>query len=200
MTNSNQPPTIRDLRVRWIMAKMEADPAFDHLRREGAQLIPGHGRSDARVVIVGATPSHQDALVGRPFSGPMHRFLDVFLAKADLKRADVWTTLVAKYRPSVEKPPTFEEVKQSKAWLRAEIDALDPQVVVLLGVLPLSTFFPSARMSVVQGRAILAGNRKYVAMPNPRVVVGDLDSRRRFDTGAVTIRHLSDQPRFLAQV
>lgn len=182
-------------RLQVVMTRTRTDPVFDALRDAGSVFIPGMGHTAARVMVVGAVPSGCDVEEGRPFSGAAGMFLEELLAGAGLNRAGVWLSLVHKYEPRAVQPPTFDELVRSKEWLRQEVAVLDPDVVVLFGVLALSTFFPAARMSVVHGRAILTPRRKFVPLSNLATAVGERGLRRDVGRDFKVVGHLADVPR-----
>ena len=59
------------------------------LYRRGTQTVFGEGRPDARVMLVGEQPGHEEDRAGRPFVGPAGRLLDRALAAAAIARDDV---------------------------------------------------------------------------------------------------------------
>lgn len=191
-----------------VMHRTKMDPAFERLRLAGSEFVAGDGYAGARVMVVGSVPSAHDVAEGRPFSGPAGELAEQMLRSVGLGRARVWSTLTHKYMPSATQPPTFKELRAAKFWLEMELMALDPDVVVLFGVQPLTTFFPGARMSTVQGRTIIVRQREahsqlprertFVALSNPTVALRDRAMRTRIGEGMQTVRHLVDVPRDFA--
>lgn len=193
MYKARNPQHLR-ARLQVVMTRTRTDPAFDALRDACSIFIPGLGHPAARVMVVGAVPNGCDVEEGRPFGGPAGELLGELLSRAGLNRAEVWTSLVHKYQPRIEQPPTYMELVQSKVWLRHEVQVLDPDVVVLFGVLALSTFFPTARLSTVHGRAILTPRRKFVSFPNLATVLGERTLRSDVSREFRTVAHLVDEP------
>jgi DNA polymerase len=77
---------------------------------------------------------------GRPFVGPAGAVLNKALAAAGIDRNDVYVTNIVKHfkweprgKRRLHKKPNTLEVGACRPWLEAEIRAVKPQIVVLLG-------------------------------------------------------------------
>jgi DNA polymerase len=110
------------------------------LYRNATQAVFGGGSRDARVVLVGEQPGDQEDKTGQPFVGPAGRLLDKALLAAGIDRERVYITNAVKHfkfeergKRRIHKTPSRTEVVSCRPWLLAELDALDPGVVVLLG-------------------------------------------------------------------
>jgi uracil-DNA glycosylase family protein len=112
------------------------------LWRTGTQTVFGEGGREAEVVFVGETPGDQEDRQGRPFVGPAGRLLDEALQEAGIDRSHIYVTNVVKHfkwEPlgrgdrRLHKKPSDAEIKACKPWLEAEIEALQPRVLVCLG-------------------------------------------------------------------
>jgi uracil-DNA glycosylase len=112
------------------------------LWRTGTQTVFGEGGREAEVVFVGETPGDQEDRQGRPFVGPAGRLLDEGLQEAGIDRSHIYVTNVVKHfkweplgrgERRLHKKPSDAEIKTCKPWLEAEIEALQPRVLVCLG-------------------------------------------------------------------
>jgi uracil-DNA glycosylase len=110
------------------------------LYRNATQAVFGGGSRDAKVVLVGEQPGDQEDKTGQPFVGPAGRLLDKALVAAGIDRERVYITNAVKHfkfeergKRRIHKTPSRTEVVSCRPWLLAELDALDPGVVVLLG-------------------------------------------------------------------
>jgi uracil-DNA glycosylase family protein len=106
----------------------------------GTQTVFGEGSAKARVMMVGEQPGDREDLQGRPFVGPAGAVLDKALAAAGIARADVYVTNIVKHfkweprgKRRLHKKPNAIEISACRPWLEAEINAVKPQIVVLLG-------------------------------------------------------------------
>ena len=110
------------------------------LWKRATQTAFGEGRPDARVVLVGEQPGHEEDLEGRPFVGPAGRLLDRALEAAGIARDDVYVTNVVKHfkwdprgKRRIHAKPNRADIAACLPWLHAELDVVSPDVVVCLG-------------------------------------------------------------------
>lgn len=102
--------------------------------RAGAHcVVPGEGRRDAAVMLIGEGPGAQEDLQGRPFVGPAGELLTRMLRAIQLEREDVYICNVVKCRPPGNRAPTPEEAAACLPFLRAQVALLRPKIIVLLG-------------------------------------------------------------------
>lgn len=106
----------------------------------GTQTVFGEGCENARVMMIGEQPGDKEDIQGRPFVGPAGVVLDKALAAAGIDRKDVYVTNIVKHfkweprgKRRLHKKPNALEISACRPWLEAEINAIKPQVVVLLG-------------------------------------------------------------------
>jgi uracil-DNA glycosylase family protein len=111
-----------------------------HLWRGTTQAVFGEGLKRARVMLVGEQPGDKEDLAGKPFVGPAGRELDRGLEAAGIDRADAYVTNVVKHfkfeergRRRIHQTPKRFEIDACKPWLAAELEAVEPDAVMLLG-------------------------------------------------------------------
>jgi uracil-DNA glycosylase family protein len=104
------------------------------------QTVFGAGPADARIMLVGEQPGDREDLEGHPFVGPAGKLLDRALEAAGLARRAVYVTNAVKHfyfeprgKFRLHKRPPAVAVKACRPWLSAEVEVLEPEVVVLLG-------------------------------------------------------------------
>jgi uracil-DNA glycosylase family protein len=106
------------------------------------QTVFGAGSPSADLMLVGEQPGDQEDKAGAPFVGPAGRLLDKALVAAGIDRDNVYVTNAVKHfkftlsergKRRIHKTPSRTEVVACRPWLLAELDAVDPDVVVLLG-------------------------------------------------------------------
>jgi DNA polymerase len=112
------------------------------LYEDASQAVFGDGPPAARLMLVGEQPGDREDLAGEPFVGPAGKLLDKALLQAGVERSPVYVTNAVKhfkFTPSergtrrIHKTPSRTEVVACRPWLFAELEAVDPAVVVLLG-------------------------------------------------------------------
>jgi uracil-DNA glycosylase len=111
-----------------------------HLWRGATQTVFGEGLKRARVMLVGEQPGDKEDLAGKPFVGPAGRELDKGLEAAGIARDQAYVTNVVKHfkfeergRRRIHQTPKRHEIEACRPWLDAELEAVDPEALVLLG-------------------------------------------------------------------
>ena len=108
----------------------------------GTQTVFGEGDPHAELMLVGEQPGDKEDVAGEPFVGPAGALLDKALAEAAIDRSRIYLTNVVKHfkwKPAprgkrrIHQKPNAEEARACRPWLDAELDAVQPSVVVLLG-------------------------------------------------------------------
>jgi DNA polymerase len=113
--------------------------------------VPGEGDPDTEVVFVGEGPGFNEDREGRPFVGRAGGLLVQLLGSIGWQRDDVFITNVVKCRPPDNRDPQPDEIAACAPYLRRQLEALDPAVVVTLGRYSMGTFMPGARIGQVHG-------------------------------------------------
>ncbi len=149
-----------------IAAAVRACRACD-LHRTRTHAVPGEGPPTARVMLIGEAPGYHEDRTGRPFVGAAGKTLDRLLARAGLRRDQVFITNIVKCRPPRNRDPRPEEIAACRPFLQAQITLLDPALIFTLGRFALQTFFPGARIGQMHGKAVQRGARWIVPMYHP---------------------------------
>ncbi|BBY15683.1 UdgX family uracil-DNA binding protein [Mycolicibacterium litorale] len=109
---------------------------------DATQSVFGQGSATATVMLIGEQPGDQEDRAGAPFVGPAGKLLDKALVAAGIDRDSVYVTNAVKHfkftlpergKRRIHKTPSRTEVVACRPWLLAELDAVRPDVVVLLG-------------------------------------------------------------------
>jgi DNA polymerase len=137
------------------------------LHRSRKKAVPGEGPAAAEIMFIGEGPGFHENEQGRPFVGAAGQFLDQLLAQAGVTRADVWIGNVVKCRPPGNRDPLPEELAACDAYLEAQINAINPSIIVTLGRYSMNKFFPGAKISAVHGQMRQVGGRYVIAMFHP---------------------------------
>lgn len=122
------------------------------LAAQATQPVFGEGNPDADIVLIGEAPGKFEDQSGRPFVGAAGKFLDEMLASINLKRADIYITNIVKYRPPNNRDPLPEEKRAFLPYLQAQLEVIQPKIVVTLGRHSMSCFLPDLQISKVHGR------------------------------------------------
>lgn len=156
------------------------------LYRDATQAVFGTGPARARLVLVGEQPGDREDVEGEPFVGPAGRVLDKALQEAGIARDEVYVTNAVKHfkfqrsergKQRVHKTPGRTEVVACAPWLVAEIQRIDPELVVCLGATAAkSVHGPKFRITQDRGRVLPAGSdlfagRDVLATTHPSAVL-----------------------------
>ena len=101
-----------------------------------SRIVNGVGPADAALLFVGEAPGANEDREGEPFVGRSGDVLDDGLREVGLARADVRITNCVRCRPPENRDPHVEELANCRGYLEAEIQRVDPELVVTLGKVP----------------------------------------------------------------
>jgi uracil-DNA glycosylase len=106
----------------------------------GTQTVFGEGPSTAHVMVVGEQPGDMEDRAGKPFVGPSGKLLDRAFDGAGIDRDDVYVTNAVKHfkweargKRRIHQKPNAAELAACRPWLDAELEAVSPKVLVVLG-------------------------------------------------------------------
>jgi uracil-DNA glycosylase family protein len=152
-------PSSRSLRtLRAAAASCRGCP----LHGPATQAVFGEGPRDAQLMLVGEVPGDQEDRAGHVFVGPAGRELDRALEAAGIARADVYVTNAVKHfkfeergKRRIHQKPSRWEVRACNPWLRAELDAVSPRALVILGATAGQALVgPSFKLGAARGRPL----------------------------------------------
>jgi uracil-DNA glycosylase family protein len=158
------------------------------LYRNATHVVFGEGPTIASIMMIGEQPGDQEDLLGHPFVGPAGRILDKALAEVGLDRGKVFLTNVVKHfkhemrgKRRIHKRPDRYEIERCRWWLDRELDLVQPDVVVALGVTAAQAIAGRpVVLSRERGRRLeLAGARAAFVTIHPSAVLRMPDSASR---------------------
>ncbi len=131
------------------------------LYARATQTVFGEGPPGAPIALVGEQPGDQEDKQGHPFVGPAGRILDRALDDSGITRADVYLTNAVKHfkwtergKRRIHQRPNGTEIRACRFWLEAELAAVKPRVVGLLGAVAGEAVFGSRfRVGEHKGKA-----------------------------------------------
>ncbi len=103
------------------------------LAKNCTQKVPGVGSRTADLMIIGEGPGHDEDIRGEPFVGRSGQLLDRMLAAIGIAREQVYITNIVKCRPPNNRDPKPEEALKCRAFLDAQIRAIEPRVILSVG-------------------------------------------------------------------
>ena len=129
--------------------------------------VPGDGPAQAEIMFIGEGPGFHENEQGHPFVGAAGKFLDQLLAQAGVTRAEVFIANVVKCRPPGNRDPLPEELAACDVYLEAQIEAIDPSIIVTLGRFSMGKFISDVKISAVHGQLRQVGGRYIIPMFHP---------------------------------
>jgi len=108
------------------------------------RLVFGVGNPHAELVFVGEGPGADEDLQGEPFVGRAGQLLTRMIEAMGFARSDVYIANVVKCRPPGNRDPEPDEIEACEPFLKAQIAAIRPRVVVALGRFAVQTLLRDA--------------------------------------------------------
>lgn len=140
--------------------------------------VPGEGPADAKIMFIGEGPGFHEDRQGRPFVGASGQFLDELLARAGMRREDVFITNVVKCRPPNNRDPVADEIDTcTSTYLDRQIAAINPPVIVTLGRFSMQYLLPNERIMRVHGQPRIVKGRLVVPMIHPAAALHQPQNR-----------------------
>lgn len=103
--------------------------------------VCSEGPANARLALVGEQPGDREDMEGRPFVGPSGDILTKAIGLSVIRREEVYITESVKHfkheivgKRRIHRTPDASEIAACRPWLMAELQVLQPQVIVCLGV------------------------------------------------------------------
>jgi uracil-DNA glycosylase family 4 len=125
--------------------------------------VPGEGPLHAKVILVGQNPGAEEDKTGKPFVGRTGKFLNKVLAKNGINREELFVTNLVKHVTPKNRKPLPDEIAACAPYLDAQVNAIKPKIVVLMGAVAwqaprvkgvkyVETYHPSAAMRFTKMR------------------------------------------------
>ena len=100
----------------------------------------GATKPKVTIMMIGEQPGDQEDKQGRPFVGPAGKLLDKALEEAEIDRGKVYVTNAVKHfkweprgKQRIHKKPSMKEINACRPWLDAELETVQPKLIVELG-------------------------------------------------------------------
>ena len=100
------------------------------------------GSRQARLLFFGEGPGADEDAQGVPFVGRAGELLTKMIAAMQFSRQEVYICNTVKCRPPGNRNPEPEETEACRAFAERQIELVNPEVIVLLGAVPLRFLFP----------------------------------------------------------
>jgi DNA polymerase len=130
------------------------------LHEQRKQAVFARGTGTSGLCFVGEAPGADEDEQGFPFVGMAGQLLDKMIAAMGFDRDDVYVCNIVKCRPPNNRKPGPEESAACRPFLAAQLEILDPRVIVALGATAVEGLIgPSGGISRIRGSWRLYGGR-----------------------------------------
>jgi uracil-DNA glycosylase family protein len=152
------------------------------------QAVFGEGPKSAEIVFIGEQPGDEEDRQGHPFVGPSGKLLDRALVEAGIDRSLVYVTNAVKHfkfeergKRRLHKKPNGPEIRACRPWLEAEINLIQPQIIVCLGATAAQTIFGTTyRLTKERGQFVRNSWAAHVTSTvHPSVILRAPDAEQR---------------------
>lgn len=143
----------------WLKERVESCPVCNEHRSKDGKVVFGTGAAEADIFFCGEAPGAEEEIAGEPFVGKAGQLLTKIIQAMGLQREEVYIANILKWCPEHDKPygnrpPTLEEMNFCLPYLRAQIQIVQPKVIVALGNTTITGLLgpdPDRRMGSIRG-------------------------------------------------
>ncbi|MBQ0124773.1 MAG: uracil-DNA glycosylase [Clostridiales bacterium] len=148
------------------------------LCRTRKNLVFGVGNEHASLLFIGEAPGEQEDLSGVPFVGAAGKLFDKYLCAVGIERDSVYIANILKCRPPHNRDPEPAEEDACIGWLKRQIEAISPDVIVCLGrISAMRLISPDFRITRDHGKWYKFGNTDICAVYHPSALLRDESKR-----------------------
>ena len=170
-----------------VLAVEAADCTACDLYKCATQTVFGAGPVRAPLFLIGEQPGDHEDQQGKPFVGPAGKILDAALEAASIRRDDVYLTNAVKHfkweargKRRIHARPNTTEINACHGWLLRELEAVEPEVLVVLGAVAGQSLWGSSfRVGKAHGQVLQFKGHPAVATIHPSAVLRARDSHAR---------------------
>ena len=116
-----------------VVAERAAACTGCDLHQGRTRSVFSRGSEGAEIMLIGEGPGYNEDQQGAPFVGAAGQLLDRMIAAMGYGQDDVYICNVVKCRPPENRTPTPAEAAACEPYLVAQIEAVQPKVIVALG-------------------------------------------------------------------
>lgn len=116
-------------------------------------IVFSDGSENAKIMLIGEAPGADEDKTGTPFVGRAGKLLNEFLISAGINRQeDLYIANTVKCRPPENRKPTNNEKIACKGNLKAQIDVVQPKVIILCGATAMESFIEDKKLTITKAR------------------------------------------------
>lgn len=144
------------------------------------------------LLFIGEGPGEQEDVQGEAFVGKAGKLLDLVLDALEFKPEEYYIANVVKCRPPNNRIPTNDEVEACIPWLRYQVKAIKPAIIVCLGSTAAKAVIDKdAKITQIRGTWIEKTDKLSI-MPtyHPSAVLRDIRKREVFYSDLKKVREM----------
>lgn len=153
----------------------------------------GYGNVKSPVVFIGEAPGYLGCdITGIPFRGDRSGNLyEKMLNTIGFTTEDVYTTNVVKCCPPGNRDPLPEEISNCKSYLRNEIEAIEPVLIVPMGKFAAKIFYPYIDSILkIWDKQLTLSIGQILILPHPAYICRRQDKEARYISSFKRIKKL----------
>ncbi len=134
------------------------------------------------LLFIGEGPGEQEDIQGEAFVGRAGKLLDLLLEALEIEPDQYYIANIVKCRPPNNRVPTEKEAEACLPWLRYQVKAIKPAIVVCLGATAARAIIDKeAKITKLRGQWV-EREGKFSIMPtyHPSAVLRDIGKREDF--------------------
>lgn len=113
------------------------------LCKSRTNIVFSDGTPNPKLMLIGEAPGFYEDQQGKPFVGKAGQLLDRIFASVGFSRKDIYICNTLKCRPPDNRNPLPEEKEACWEYLKAQIDIIKPQIILLCGNVAVQSILPN---------------------------------------------------------
>jgi DNA polymerase len=182
----------KTVRWEWLKDFVENHPVCRARVRPGKKVVLGVGSLDAKIFFCGEAPGADEEVKGEPFVGPAGQLLTRMITAMGLVRSQVYIGNIMNWRPEMptppgmeqigNRPPTAEEMTFCLPFLRAQLEIVQPEIIVALGATAASGLLGAGSFKAlgeIRGRWLTFAGRPVMVTYHPSYLLRNNSNRAK---------------------
>ncbi|MBQ5321371.1 MAG: uracil-DNA glycosylase [Oscillospiraceae bacterium] len=155
----------------------------------------GVGVPNAEIMLIGEAPGENEDLTGVPFVGRAGKLLDKVLEEAGFSREkNIFIANMLKCRPPKNRDPLPSEVDLCVEYLKKQIEAINPKVIVLVGRISAMYFLgKDFKMTRQHGNAYYQEGRLWYPIFHPAAILRNMNQLPLMQEDIMKLRKMVDE-------
>ena len=132
-------------------------------------------------MFIGEGPGADEDMQGEPFIGRAGKLMNMAFAGLGIKREEVYIANVVKCRPPGNRNPEADEAEACRDYLNAQINLVNPRIIVLLGSVALKNVLGKEYgITSSRGKWVEKDGIQYMPTFHPAALLRDEDKKIDF--------------------